>query len=62
MFVVHTFKRTVQWLVPSFLLCLFLSPDEVGSMTENRDGENLWQTQRVTKFVGLCQARKTDSF
>lgn len=58
MFVVHTFKRTLQWLVHSWLspqfsgngVQLFLSPDEAGSIIENRDGENLRQTQ-ISLFV-----------
>ena len=61
MFVVHTFKRTLQWLVHSRLspqfsgngVQLFLSPDEAGSIIENRDGENLRQTQIATKSLRL---------
>lgn len=61
MFVVHTFKRTLQWLVHSWLspqfsgngVQLFLSPDEAGSIIENRDGENLRQTQIATKSLRL---------
>lgn len=59
MFVVHIFKRTLQWLVHSRLspqfsgngVQLFLSPDEAGSIIENRDGENLRQTQIATKSL-----------
>lgn len=61
MFVVHIFKRTLQWLVhsrrsPQFSgngVQLFLSPDEAGSIIENRDGENLRQTQIATKSLRL---------
>lgn len=61
MFVVHIFKRTLQWLVHSRLspqfsgngVQLFLSPDEAGSIIENRDGENLRQTQIATKSLRL---------
>lgn len=63
MFVVHTFKRTLQWLVHSRLspqfsgngVQLFLSPDEAGSIIENRDGENLRQTQIATKSLRLSR-------
>lgn len=61
MFVVHIFKRTLQWLVHSRLspqfsgngVQLFLSPDEAGSIIENRDGENLRQIQIATKSLRL---------
>lgn len=61
MFVVHIFKRTLQWLVHSRLspqfsgngVQLFLSPDEAGSIIENRDDENLRQTQIATKSLRL---------
>ena len=54
-------KRTLQWLVHSRLspqfsgngVQLFLSPDEAGSIIENRDGENLRQTQIATKSLRL---------
>lgn len=63
MFVVHIFKRTLQWLVHSRLspqfsgngVQLFLSPDEAGSIIENRDGENLRQTQIATKSLRLSR-------
>ncbi|CAH3046020.1 unnamed protein product [Porites lobata] len=69
MFVVHIFKRTLQWLVHSRLspqfsgngVQLFLSPDEAGSIIENRDaGPVSWDLLKTDIQCGSSMSGNLD--